>query len=250
MKEIRLGVNIDHVATLRNARGGIHPDPIRAAKIVEVAGADGITVHLREDRRHIRYEDVKNIIKETILPVNLELAGNQQMIEIACALEPNAVCIVPENRQEVTTEGGLSVSSQEARLAPLIEKLKRKKIKVSLFIDPKVQEIEAAVNIGADIVEFHTGRYCDAEEHSKEKELTFLVQAANVANNYGIEVHAGHGLNFNNVVQISKIKQIKELNIGHFIIGEAIFLGLKNTIQEMRRIISHSRKTALLREIN
>ena len=249
MKEIRLGVNIDHVATLRNARGGIHPDPIRAAKIAEVAGADGITVHLREDRRHIRDEDVKNIIKKTILPVNLELAGNQQMIEIACALEPNAVCIVPENRQEVTTEGGLSVSGHEIRLAPFIEKLKRKKIKVSLFIDPKVQEIEAAANIGVDIVEFHTGRYCDAEEHNKEKELNFLVQAAYVANNYGIEVHAGHGLNFDNVVQISKIKQIKELNIGHFIIGEAIFLGLETTIQEIRRIISHARKTALLREI-
>ena len=171
------------------------------------------------------------------------------MIEIACALEPNAVCIVPENRQEVTTEGGLSVLGQETRLAPFIEKLKRKKIKVSLFIDPNVQEIEAAVNIGADIVEFHTGRYCDAEEHYKEKELAFLVQAANVANNYGIEVHAGHGLNFNNVVQISKIIQIKELNIGHFIIGEAIFLGLETTIQEMRRVISHSRKTELLREI-
>ena len=249
MKEIRLGVNIDHVATLRNARGGIHPDPIRAAKIAEVAGADGITVHLREDRRHIRDEDVKNIIKKTILPVNLELAGNQQMIEIACTLEPNAVCIVPENRQEVTTEGGLSVLGQETRLAPFIKKLKRKKIKVSLFIDPKVQEIEAAANIGADIVEFHTGRYCDAEDYNKEKELTLLVQAANVANNYGIEVHAGHGLNFNNVVKISKIKQIKELNIGHFIIGEAIFLGLETTIQEIRRIISHARKTALLREI-
>ena len=157
MRAIRLGVNIDHVATLRNARGGNHPDPIRALKTIELANADGITVHLREDRRHINDGDVKNIIKETILPVNLELAGNDEMINIACSLKPNAVCIVPENRAEITTEGGLAVIGQEKKLKPFVEKLKKQNIRVSLFIDPKIKEIEAAANIGADIVEFDTG---------------------------------------------------------------------------------------------
>ena len=168
MRAIRLGVNIDHVATLRNARGGKHPDPIRALKTIELANADGITVHLREDRRHINDRDVKNIIKETILPVNLELAGNDEMINIACSLKPNAVCIVPENRAEITTEGGLAVMGQEKKLKPFVEKLKKQNIRVSLFIDPKIKEIEAAANIGADIVEFHTGNYSNTKEHIRE----------------------------------------------------------------------------------
>ena len=242
MRAIRLGVNIDHVATLRNARGGKHPDPIRALKTIELANADGITVHLREDRRHINDRDVKNIIKETILPVNLELAGNDEMINIACSLKPNAVCIVPENRAEITTEGGLAVMGQEKKLKPFVEKLKKQNIRVSLFIDPKIKEIEAAANIGADIVEFHTGNYSNTKEHIRERELTYLIRAAKLADNFGIEVHAGHGLNFSNVAKIASINQIKELNIGHFLIGEAIFLGLGNVIQEMRSVINNSRK--------
>ncbi len=242
MKNIRLGINIDHVATLRNARGGMHPDPIRAVKILEEVHADGITVHLREDRRHIKDEDVKNIIQETFLPVNLELAGNNEMINIACLLKPNAVCLVPENRAEVTTEGGLAVAGQEKKLKPLIQKLKKEKIRVSLFVDPKNEEIEAAANIGADIVELHTGRYSDTISNIKKKELSHLIKAAKIADNYGIEVHAGHGLNFSNVAKIASIKQIKELNIGHFLIGEAIFSGLGNVIQKMRSIIDDARK--------
>ena len=186
MKNIRLGINIDHVATLRNARGGMHPDPIRAVKILEEVHADGITVHLREDRRHIKDEDVKNIIQETFLPVNLELAGNDEMINIACLLKPNAVCLVPENRAEVTTEGGLAVVGQEKKLKPLIQKLKKEKIRVSLFVDPKNEEIEAAANIGADIVELHTGRYSDTISNIKKKELSHLIKAAKIADNYGI----------------------------------------------------------------
>ena len=242
MTDIRLGVNIDHVATLRNARGGLHPDPIRAVKIVEVACADGITVHLREDRRHIKDKDVRNIIQEANLPVNLELAGNDEMINIACSLKPNAVCIVPENRAEITTEGGLAVAGQENKLKPFIHKLKKQNIRVSLFIDPKKEEINAAANIGTDIVEFHTGRYSEAKDDIKQIELSNLAQAAKIADYFGIEVHAGHGLDFSNVSKIASIKQIKELNIGHFLIGEAIFSGLGNVIQEMRSIINSTRK--------
>ena len=242
MTDIRLGVNIDHVATLRNARGGLHPDPIRAVKIIEVACADGITVHLREDRRHIKDKDVRNIIQEANLPVNLELAGNDEMINIACSLKPNAVCIVPENRAEITTEGGLAVAGQENKLKPFIHKLKKQNIRVSLFIDPKKEEINAAANIGTDIVEFHTGRYSEAKDDIKQIELSNLAQAAKIADYFGIEVHAGHGLDFSNVSKIASIKQIKELNIGHFLIGEAIFSGLGNVIQEMRSIINSTRK--------
>ena len=242
MTDIRLGVNIDHVATLRNARGGLHPDPIRAVKIVEVACADGITVHLREDRRHIKDKDVRNIIQEANLPVNLELAGNDEMINIACSLKPNAVCIVPENRAEITTEGGLAVAGQENKLKPFIHKLKKQNIRVSLFIDPKKEEINAAANIGTDIVEFHTGRYSEAKDDIKQIELSNLAKAAKIADYFGIEVHAGHGLDFSNVSKIASIKQIKELNIGHFLIGEAIFSGLGNVIQEMRSIINSTRK--------
>jgi len=241
MRYIRLGVNIDHIATLRNARGGIHPDPIRALKILEDSGADGVTIHLREDRRHIHDRDVELIIKQSVLPVNLEMAANREMVNIACTLQPNAVCIVPENRAEVTTEGGLAVAGQESNLAPLIRQLKSKNIRVSLFIDPQKHEIEAAGNVGADIVELHTGRYCDASQNTQGKELRKLVESSKLANKFGIEVHAGHGLNFENVAPIAAISELKELNIGHFIIGESVFHGLKNVIMEMQQIINECR---------
>ena len=237
-RKIRLGVNIDHIATLRNARGGLHPDPVRAAKIVEASGADGITIHLREDRRHIRDQDVRDIISLSSLPVNLEMAASSEMLSIACEVEPNAVCIVPENRIEITTEGGLAVASQQQKLLPIIQELKKNNIRISLFIDPHIQEIEAAAQLGADIVEFHTGKYCDTMGMRQEEELGKLKNASKRADSMGIEVHAGHGLSFDNVVSIAAIPEVKELNIGHFIIGEAVFSGLSNVIQEMRDLIT------------
>lgn len=237
-RKIRLGVNIDHIATLRNARGGLHPDPVRAAKIVEASGADGITIHLREDRRHIREQDVRDIISLSSLPVNLEMAASSEMLSIACEVKPNAVCIVPENRIEITTEGGLAVASQQQRLLPIIQELKKNNIRISLFIDPHIQEIEAAAQLGADIVEFHTGKYCDTMGMLQEEELGKLKNASKRADSMGIEVHAGHGLSFDNVVSIAAIPEVKELNIGHFIIGEAVFSGLANVIQEMRDLIT------------
>lgn len=237
-RKIRLGVNIDHIATLRNARGGLHPDPVRAAKIVEASGADGITIHLREDRRHIRDQDVRDIISLSSLPVNLEMAASSEMLSIACEVKPNAVCIVPENRIEITTEGGLAVASQQQKLLPIIQKLKKNNIRISLFIDPHIQEIEAAAQLGADIVEFHTGKYCDTMGMRQEEELGKLKNASKRADSMGIEVHAGHGLSFDNVVSIAAIPEVKELNIGHFIIGEAVFSGLANVIQEMRDLIT------------
>ena len=237
-RKIRLGVNIDHIATLRNARGGLHPDPVRAAKIVEASGADGITIHLREDRRHIRDQDVRDIISLSSLPVNLEMAASSEMLSIACEVEPNAVCIVPENRIEITTEGGLAVASQQQKLLPIIQELKKNNIRISLFIDPHIQEIEAAAQLGADIVEFHTGKYCDTMGMRQEEELGKLKNASKRADSMGIEVHAGHGLSFDNVVSIAAIPEVKELNIGHFIIGEAVFSGLANVIQEMRDLIT------------
>ncbi|MDA9815521.1 pyridoxine 5'-phosphate synthase [Alphaproteobacteria bacterium] len=237
-RKIRLGVNIDHIATLRNARGGLHPDPVRAAKIVEASGADGITIHLREDRRHIRDQDVRDIISLSSLPVNLEMAASSEMLSIACEVKPNAVCIVPENRIEITTEGGLAVASQQQKLLPIIQELKKNNIRISLFIDPHIQEIEAAAQLGADIVEFHTGKYCDTMGMRQEEELGKLKNASKRADSMGIEVHAGHGLSFDNVVSIAAIPEVKELNIGHFIIGEAVFSGLSNVIQEMRDLIT------------
>ena len=237
-RKIRLGVNIDHIATLRNARGGLHPDPVRAAKIVEASGADGITIHLREDRRHIRDQDVRDIISLSSLPVNLEMAASSEMLSIACEVKPNAVCIVPENRKEITTEGGLAVASQQQKLLPIIQELKKNNIRISLFIDPHIQEIEAAAQLGADIVEFHTGKYCDTMGMRQEEELGKLKNASKRADSMGIEVHAGHGLSFDNVVSIAAIPEVKELNIGHFIIGEAVFSGLANVIQEMRDLIT------------
>ncbi len=242
MRNIRLGVNIDHVATLRNARGGTHPDPMRAVKIIQEAGADGVTIHLREDRRHIQDQDVKQITQHSTLPVNLEMAANGEMVNIACDLKPNAVCIVPENRAEVTTEGGLLIAGQEKKLAPFIQQLKENNIRVSLFIDPHPREIEAAGNVGADIVELHTGGYCDATLLNRDKKLNDLMVAAKLADKLGIEVHAGHGLSFDKVAPVAAIAEVKELNIGHFIIGEAIFSGLENVIKEMLYIIRKASK--------
>ena len=232
--KIRLGVNIDHVATIRNARGGIHPDPVLAAKLAKKAGADGITAHLREDRRHISDADIFRLKKEVKLPLNLEMAATEEMLQIALKAVPNAVCLVPEKRAELTTEGGLNVIQFEKVLEPIIIKLKKKKIRISLFIDPNLKQISAAKKIGADIVELHTGSYCQAVGKEKEQEFKKIKEAAKYAEEIGLECHAGHGLNFATAKKIAKIPQIVELNIGHFLIGEAIFNGLDAVIKKMR----------------
>jgi len=232
--KIRLGVNIDHVATIRNARGGIHPDPVLAAKLAKKAGADGITAHLREDRRHISDADIFRLKKEVNLPLNLEMAATEEMLQIALKAVPNAVCLVPEKRAELTTEGGLNVIQFEKVLEPIIIKLKKKKIRISLFIDPNLKQISAAKKIGADIVELHTGSYCQAVGKEKEQEFKKIKEAAKYAEEIGLECHAGHGLNFATAKKIAKIPQIVELNIGHFLIGEAIFNGLDAVIKKMR----------------
>lgn len=233
--KIRLGVNIDHVATIRNARGGSHPDPVDAAIIAQKSGADGITIHLREDRRHIRDSDLVRLKKEIKLPINLEMAATKEMLEIALKTKPNAVCIVPEKRQEVTTEGGLNVVKNKKILAEMIKKIHAKKIRVSLFVDANEKQIREAKNIGADIIELHTGEFCHSE---KNAEFLKIKKCAELANEIGLEVHAGHGLNYETAKIISKIPQIIELNIGHFIIGEAIFDGLKTVIQKMKKVIT------------
>jgi pyridoxine 5-phosphate synthase len=233
-KKIRLGVNIDHVATIRNARGGSHPDPIDAAILAQKSGADGITIHLREDRRHIRDEDLVRLKKEIKLPINLEMAATKEMLAIALKTRPNAVCIVPEKRQEVTTEGGLDVIKNEKILREMIAKIRAKKIRVSLFVDPSEAQIRAAKKIGADIVEIHSGKFC----HKPSKtEFLKIKKCAELAQELGLECHAGHGLNYETAKIISKIPQIIELNIGHFIIGEAIFDGLATVIKKMKEII-------------
>ena len=232
--KIRLGVNIDHVATIRNARGGIHPDPVLAAKLAKKAGADGITAHLREDRRHISDADIFRLKKEVKLPLNLEMAATEEMLQIALKAAPNAVCLVPEKRAELTTEGGLNVVQFEKVLEPIIIKLKKKKIRISLFIDPSLKQISAAKKIGADIVELHTGSYCQAVGKEKELEFKKIKEAAKYAEEIGLECHAGHGLNFTTAKKIAKIPQIVELNIGHFLIGEAIFNGLDTVIKKMK----------------
>ncbi len=229
---LRLGVNIDHVATIRNARGGLHPDPLRAVRIVEAAGGDGITVHLREDRRHIRDEDLTALMAGTDLPINLEMAGTQEMVEIALRHMPHAACIVPERREERTTEGGLDAAGQHNSLAPLIARLNEAGIRVSLFIEPDARQIDAAIRLRAPVVELHTGKYAHGD--SEGVELRRLADAAALCVKNGIEPHAGHGLTFDNVGPIAAIPQIAELNIGHFLVGEAIFIGLDASIREMR----------------
>jgi pyridoxine 5-phosphate synthase len=232
---LRLGVNIDHVATIRNARGGQHPDPVKAALLAVKAGADGITAHLREDRRHIRDEDIATLMAALTVPLNLEMAATQEMLDIALRHKPHAVCIVPEKREERTTEGGLDAAGQDNRLLPMIGRLSDAGIRVSLFIEPDARQIDAAIRLRAPVVEFHVGHYAELEGSERAAELRRIADAAALAARNGIEPHAGHGLTFDNVAPIAAIPQIAELNIGHFLIGEAIFGGLEASIREMRR---------------
>jgi len=232
---LRLGVNIDHVATIRNARGGTHPDPVKAALLAAKAGADGITAHLREDRRHIRDEDIATLMAALTVPLNLEMAATQEMLGIALRHRPHAACIVPEKREERTTEGGLDAAGQIDALRPIVGALGDAGVRVSLFIEPDVAQIEAAIRLGAPVVELHTGRYAHLEGSGRAEELRRLADAAALAAKNGIEPHAGHGLTFDNVGPVAAIPQVAELNIGHFLIGEAIFSGLESSIREMRR---------------
>jgi len=238
---LRLGVNIDHVATIRNARGGDHPDPVRAAHIAAEAGADGITAHLREDRRHITDGDIDRLMAEIDLPLNLEMAATEEMLAIALAHRPHAACIVPERRQERTTEGGLDAAGQFDHLSPFIEKLGASGIRVSLFIEPSERQVEAALRLGAPVVEFHTGRYAHVHGEERASELKRISDAAALAVKNGIEPHAGHGLTYDNVVPVAAIPQIAELNIGHFLIGEAIFTGLDASVRQMRDLMDQAR---------
>lgn len=231
---IRLGVNIDHVATIRNARGGTYPDPVAAALLAIQAGADGITAHLREDRRHIRDKDLERLRAEIAAPLNMEMAATEEMVGIALGLRPHACCLVPERREELTTEGGLNVAGQLETLTPKVQKLAQAGIRVSLFIDPSPAQIEAAAKTGAQVVELHTGAYAEG----KAEELERLRAAATQAAALGLEVHAGHGLTFENVGPIASLPELRELNIGHFLIGQAIFDGLAAVVQNMKRHIA------------
>jgi len=238
---LRLGVNIDHVATVRNARGGRHPDPVRAAQVAVTAGADGITAHLREDRRHIRDDDMLALKAAITRPLNFEMAASDEMVAIALRIAPHACCLVPERREERTTEGGLDVAGAPKAFDDRIEALKAAGIRVSLFIEPDEAAIEASARRGADIVELHTGRYCDLALDNQPSavagELARITQAAKFAAELGLEVHAGHGLTFATVPAIARLPQVVELNIGHFLIGEAIFDGLDGAVRRMREIM-------------
>jgi pyridoxine 5-phosphate synthase len=238
---LRLGVNIDHVATIRNARGGDHPDPVRAAQIAADAGADGITAHLREDRRHVRDDDLARLMEVLTIPLNLEMAATPEMLEIALRHRPHAACIVPERREERTTEGGLDAAGQDNHLKPIVESLREANIRVSLFIEPDPRQIEAAIRLKAPVVEFHTGRYAHLEGEERAEELRRIADAAALAARNGIEPHAGHGLTFDNVVPIAAIPQLAELNIGHFLVGEAIFGGLAESVSHMRALMDQAR---------
>jgi pyridoxine 5-phosphate synthase len=238
---LRLGVNVDHVATVRNARGGPMPDPLRAARIAAKAGADGITAHLREDRRHIMDEDISRLVAEIALPLNFEMAATSEMVEIALRHRPHAACIVPEKREERTTEGGLDAAGQHNHLKPMVEKLSRAGIRVSLFIEADPRQLEAARSLGAPVVELHTGRYCELEGQAQAGELERLRRGAALCDKLGLECHAGHGLSYENVGPIAAIAEVRELNIGHFLIGEAIFVGLEPAIREMRRLMDVAR---------
>ena len=240
-RPLRLGVNIDHVATIRNARGGDHPDPVRAAEIVAACGGDGITAHLREDRRHIRDEDLRRIQAATDLPLNLEMAATEEMLAIALAHRPHAACIVPEKREEVTTEGGLDAAGQHNRLQPIVSRLTDAGIRVSLFIEASERQLEAALRLGVPVVEFHTGEYAHAEGEQVAVELKRIADMAALAAKNGIEPHAGHGLTYANVQPIAAIPQIMELNIGHYLIGEAIFVGLEAAVRRMRELMDAAR---------
>jgi pyridoxine 5-phosphate synthase len=234
----RLGVNIDHVATLRNARGGTFPDPVEAARIALAAGADGITLHLREDRRHIHDHDLSRLAKAITAPINLEMAATNEMVGIAAQARPHACCIVPERRTEVTTEGGLDAAGQIETLRPLIRTLLNAGIRVSLFIDPDEAQLRAAADLGAPVVELHTGAYA----LGREGELHRLIQAASLAQSLGIECHAGHGLTYENVAPVAAIPQVAELNIGHYLIGAAMAEGLGGSVRHMRALITAARE--------
>lgn len=243
--KLRLGVNIDHVATVRNARGGAYPDPVRAARVAEAAGADGITAHLREDRRHITDGDIEALMDALTLPLNFEMAATEEMQAIALRHKPHAVCIVPEKREERTTEGGLEVAREENRLAHFIAPLREAGCRVSIFIAADARQIEAAHRIGAEVVELHTGAYCDFHAEGKfeerDAELGRLTEMAAFAHSLGLEVHAGHGLTYDTVAPVAALPEVMELNIGHFLVGEAIFLGLEGAIRQMRRIMDEAR---------
>jgi pyridoxine 5-phosphate synthase len=242
---LRLGVNIDHVATVRNARGGAVPDPVRAAKLAEEAGADGITAHLREDRRHISDRDIERLMEALRLPLNFEMAATDEMQKIALRHRPHAVCIVPERREERTTEGGLDVARDENRLAHFIAPLREAGSRVSIFVAADMRQVEAAHRIGAQVIELHTGAYCDAhaEGHfeARDAELARLAEMSAYAQGLGLEVHAGHGLTYDTVMPVAALPELIELNIGHYLVGEAIFVGLASAIAEMRRLMDEAR---------
>ncbi|MFY0594834.1 MAG: pyridoxine 5'-phosphate synthase [Cognatishimia sp.] len=242
---LRLGVNIDHVATVRNARGGAYPDPVRAALLAEAAGADGITAHLREDRRHIMDHDIDGLMAALRVPLNFEMAATDEMQAIALRHKPHAVCIVPEKREEKTTEGGLEVAREENRLAHYIAPLRDAGCRVSIFIGADQKQIEAAHRIGAPVIELHTGAYCDFHAEGKfaerDDELARLTDMAAFAHDLGLEVHAGHGLTYDTVQPIAALPTVKELNIGHFLMGESMFIGMENAIKDMRRLMDEAR---------
>ncbi|HWH17743.1 MAG TPA: pyridoxine 5'-phosphate synthase [Allosphingosinicella sp.] len=239
--KLRLGVNIDHVATIRNARGGDHPDPVRAAFAAANAGADGITAHLREDRRHITDGDIDRLMERLTIPLNLEMAATEEMLEVALRHRPHAACIVPEKREERTTEGGLDAAGQHNHLASFVSRLSEADIRVSLFIEPDPRQIDAAIRLGAPVVEFHTGRYAHLEGEEQAVELRRIAEGAALAAKNGIEAHAGHGLTFDNILPVAAIPQLVELNIGHFLVGEAIFTGLEASVSRMRALMDEAR---------
>jgi len=238
----RLGINIDHVATIRNARDESYPEPLRAALEAEKSGANSVTIHLREDRRHIRDYDLKNIKKKLKIPLNLEIAPTNEMLNIAIKNKPNFVCIVPEKRKELTTEGGLNILKNKKILKKIVSKLKKNKIRISLFIEPLLSNVQLAFMLGVDCVELHTGTFCNLfnKKHKKKTEVVYIKikQCASYAKNLGLDVHAGHGLTYRSAYQISKIEEISEFNIGHFIVAESIFIGFKNSIKQFKKIIN------------
>jgi pyridoxine 5-phosphate synthase len=242
MNKLRLGVNIDHVATVREARGGAFPDPVRATILAAKAGADGITAHLREDRRHISDRDIERLRAELHIPLNLEMAATNEMLAVALKHVPHACCIVPENRQERTTEGGIDAAGQQARLAPIVKALVDAGIRVSMFVEPDRKQLDASKSLGAPVVELHTGAYSEAQGAEQDRLLEKVREAARYGASIGLEIHAGHGLTYENVQPVAAIPEIRELNIGHYLIGEAIFVGLEASIRQMRALMDEARK--------
>lgn len=242
MAKLRLGINVDHVATIRNARGGDHPDPVRAAMLAVKAGADGITAHLREDRRHISDGDIERLGREITVPLNLEMAATEEMLAIALRHKPHAACIVPEKREERTTEGGLNVIAGAGRLKTMVEALSATGVRVSLFVEPEPAQLDAAAAVGAPVVELHTGSYCEALGAKRDRELARIKAAVVHADRLGLECHAGHGLTFATVGPVAAIPLIVELNIGHFLVGEAVFCGFESAVRHMRGLMDKARE--------